>query len=368
MVGERSAFRSLNLSVFLHFLGRQLYSVFVPVMMLRNGFSLDMVLLFLVLSSVVTIFSSWVGQRYLRGRNVLVFNVVAVLSEISLLVLLSFGGFSGLIFTGIFLFEGFYYAFYYLSYWSITTHYTSKENTGDNLGNLTITVALASIIGPLLGSTILDGSQLMLNSLAAIVLLLSLLPILKVSKPEVRDIKSGKIKVRDIVEEIAVYSIAASFEVILFVLWSIYAYINNYSLLNVGFIFSAIAVARIIISTLIKSKLNEKSFRKKVMTASTLGIMATSIYRYYLPEHIILTNLLMATFYVVFQLGAQTKIINQFKGSQTYYSSMLLQINTFTTRIIVYILALTIGLKNIILFPLIAGIIYLMLNLRNFNH
>jgi len=132
--------------------------------------------------------------------------------------------------------------------------------------------------------------------------------------------------------------------------------------LNIGLIISAISVARIVLSALIKERLSNKVFRKKVMLLSVLGLMATSLYRYYVPESILLTNALMALSYVGFQLGAQTAVINGLKGGKTYYSSMILQVNTFATRIIVYLLAFIIGLRSIILLSVAAGTAYLALN------
>lgn len=359
MVKEKSAFRYLNASVFLNFLGRQLYSIFVPVVMLQNGYSLNWVLLFLGLSSIITIISSYIGQRFMKQKNVLFFNLFSVAAQILLLILLTFSGFSKTVFIGIFLFEGFYYAFYYLWYWSVTTHYTSKETTGNNLGNLTITVALASIAGPLIGSAILDGSQTMLSGIAVTALLLSVIPVLKISTPEVENQKSRKIEWRSIKRELLNYSIMSSFEVTIFVLWGIYAYINDFALVEIGMIVAATALARITISALIKNKLSDEKFRKTIMTFSVLGVMLASIYRYQIPEHILVTNVLMSLFYVGFQLGTQTSIINSFKGSKTYYSSMILQTNTFMTRIIVYVIAFVIGLEMIILLPVFAGALYL---------
>lgn len=360
MVSESVAFRNLNVSVFLHFLARQVYSIFVPVVMLQNGYSLPIVLLFLVLSSLVTIFSSYNGQKYMTQRNVIYFNYFAVASEIALLVLLIFSGFSALVFTGIFLFEGFYYAFYYLSYWSITTYYTSKEETGNNLGNLTISVALASIIGPLLGAYILEGSKYLLSGFAASLLFLSLIPLFKISNLKVEQKASGKVNFGEIKNQIFNYIIMSSFEVVIFVLWGIYAFINDFGLLNIGLIVSSVSVARIILSQIIKDRLSNDDFRKKVMAVSALGLMAASIYRYYMPEQILFTNLLMAAFYVGFQLGTQTGIINSVKGKRTYYSSMILQTTTFVTRIFVYLLAFLLGLKTIILLPIVAGTAYIL--------
>jgi len=330
--------------------------------MIQNGYSLEWVLLFLVLSSIVTITSSYLGQKLMTGKNVLFFNLISVTSQIMLLILLTFSDFSKAVFIGIFLFKGFYYAFYYLWYWSVTTHYTSKDTTGTNLGNLTITIALASITGPLLGSVILDSSQVILNSIAGAALILSVIPILRISTPEVENHKAQKINWSDIKLELANYSIMSSFEVTIFVLWSVYAYLNDFALAEIGMIVASTAIARIVISTLIKDSLTKEKFRKIVMTLSVVGIIITSVYRYQIPEHILITNIMMSLFYVGFQLGAQTEIINSFKGSKTYYSSMILQINTFLIRIIIYTIVLVIGLESAILLPIVAGILYLLAN------
>lgn len=362
MLKEAKAFRYLNASVFLQFLGRQIYSIFLPVLMLQNGYGLNWVLLFLILSSGVTIISSYLGQKFMQEKNVLYFNLASVISQLILLILLNFSGFSKIVFTAIFLLEGFYYSFYYLYYWSTTTYYTSEHTTGRNLGNLTITVALASIIGPLMGSIILEGSQTLLTGIAATSLILSLIPLLKISTPKVENKEAGKIDWKSIGKELIDYSIMSSFEVSIFVLWGIYAYINDFTLVEIGAIVVATSLARILISSSIKNRLSDEEVRQKIMSVAVLGIILTSIYRYLAPEQILFTNVLMSLFYVGFQLGTQTSIINSFKGGKTYYSSMILQINTFVTRILIYLLVFIIGLKTTILLPVMTGLLYLSYN------
>lgn len=365
---ESKAFRNLNISVFLHFLGRQAYSIFVPVILLQNGYSLNLVLGFLILSSGVTIVSSYLGQRIMAGRNAIYFNILAVLSEIFLLILLIGNQVSRIVFVLMVLFEGFYYAFYYLSYFAITLHYTSKKMTGNNLGNLTITIAIASIVGPLLGSYILSGSKVKLIITAIGALFLSLVPLLRIVNTDIDSISSGKIGIKEIGSNILNYGITASFEVVVFVLWGIYAYINDFTLVSIGLIVVATSLARIGVSLFLKKKLFNKKFRDLAMLICVSGIGVTSVYRYLIPENIILTNFAMSLFYVGFQLAVQTSILNRLKGNRTYFSSMILQATTFSVRIPIYILALLIGLKSIILLPVITGLIYILLNLSDFRN
>lgn len=362
MLGEEKAFKYLNISVFLQFLGRQIYNIFLPVLMLQNGYSLAWVLLFLVLSSGVTIISSYAAQNLMQGKNVIYFNLASVISQLILLGLLNFSGFSWTVFLLISLLEGFYYAFFYLYYWSTTTYYTSKKTTGRNIGNLTITIAVASIIGPLLGSVVLEGSQILLTGIAATSLIISVIPLIRISTPEVENDGSEKINWREIKKELFDYSIMASFSVSVFILWSIYVYLNGFALTEIGAIVVATSVARIVISSTIKDRLTETGMRQKVMKTCALGIIMVSIYRYMIPEHILITNTLMSFFFVGFQLSSQTSIINSFKGGKTYYSSMMLQANTFTTRIIIYLTIFLIGLKYAILLPIFTGTLYLIVN------
>ena len=360
---ERKAFKNLNISVFLHFVGRQAYSIFVPVILLKNSYPLSLVMVFLILSSVVTIVSSYLGQRIMAGKNVIYFNILAVLSEISLLLILIKSGFSTVAFLLLILFEGFYYAFYYLSYFAITMHYTSEETTGNNLGNLTITIALASITGPLIGAYILAGSKIKLITTAIGALLLSLIPILRIVKTDIEGLESEETNIGNIKKELINYSLMSSFEVVIFVLWGIYAYTNDFTLLSIGFIVVATSIARIAVSLSVKKKLVNQEFREIVMFFSVLGIIFTSIYRFYVPQNIIITNILMSLSYVGFQLGVQTSVINKMKGNRTYYSSMILQATTFSTRIPVYILTFFLGLKNIILLPVAFSSLYIILNI-----
>lgn len=364
---ESRAFRNLNISVFFHFVGRQAYSIFVPVILFQNGFSLSLVIAFLVLSSTVTILTSYLGQKALSSQNVLYFNVLAVLAEVGLLAMLLNSGKSLPILALIILFEGLYYAFYYIYYFAVTTHYTSEENTGDNLGNLTISVALAAITAPLLGSYVLGDSKTTLVALSITALLISLIPLVNISSPRVEGKKHENIHLSEIKRELFNYGIMSSFEVVIFTLWGVFAYLSDLSLLSIGSIVVASSISRITISYAIKDTLSSDQFRKAALLVSLLGLSATSLYRYWVPEDIFYTNFLMAAFYVVFQLGTQTEIINQVKGSRTYYSSMLLQVTTFSVRIPVYLAVLAIGLHNIILLPIGISIIYLIANAPTYS-
>lgn len=362
VTSESKAFRNLNVSVFLHFVGRQAYSIFVPVMLFQNGFSLALVIAFLTLSSGVTIVTSFLGQRVLSNRNVLYFNVLAVFAEIGLLLMLLQPGKSLPVLALIIVFEGLYYSFYYLYYFAITVHYTSEENTGDNLGNLTISLALASITAPVLGSHVLGDSKFNLIVFAVTVLLLSLVPLIRISSPEIEEKARGNIELGSIRRELFNYGIMAVFEVVAFTLWGVFAYLRELSLLSIASIVVASSVSRIIISYFIKDSLSSERIRKAVMLIGLVGVSAVSMYRYWIPEDIFITNFSIAVFYVMFQLGTQTEIINQFKGSRTYFSSMLLQVTTFSVRIPVYALVLMVGLHEILLLPVAVSVAYLAVN------
>lgn len=345
-----------------------MYGIFLPIILLQNGYSLDVVLLFLILSSIVTIATSWFGQRLLNRKNVIYFTVVGILAEVGLLLLLLVQAEQSLfILLLIVTFEGLYFAFYYLSYYAITVHYTSKETTGRNIGNLTISIGLASIIAPLIGSHILGDSQSTLIIISIIILLTSLIPLNRIATPEVEERSKEDIQIFEIKLHVFNYSISSIFEVTVFTLWSIFAYVNDFTLLSIGSIIAATAGTRIIISYLIKDHLSNVPLRKFLMSIAVIGIAATSVYRFYIPSDIFITNMLMSLFYVIFQISVQTEIINSFKGNRTYYSSALLQMTTFTTRIPIYIIAIIIGLHNIILLPVLATIAYLLTNYRNLH-
>jgi len=282
-LAETEAFRELDFAMFFHYTGRFLYRMFVPVVLLMNGYSLSWVFAYLIGYSLLTVLFSVLAFRTLGRHNAVFFNFVAVAAEICLVFLLLPEKISGLIFVLIVLFESLYYSFYYLSLYSLTCHYSSRENTSNNLGNLQIVVSLANIAAPLLGALLLTFSKPWFIAVALVFLLVSVLFVLQVSHTDINRCDLPRVRLRDIGQELFSYAIASGIEFVIFMLWGIYVYLADFSLFYIGLIPAADAIVNILFVYVLKKRLARQSVRSRMKILAVLGLMAASLFRFFLP-------------------------------------------------------------------------------------
>lgn len=358
MLTHHHAMHHFQLSIFLHFIGRGLYSVFVPIIMLQNGYSLTLVLLFLLLSAGVTVVTSAAAAHYSRERRVIFFHLVGVMAEMALLLLLSTGKYSLPVFLGLLAFEALYFTFYYLAYFSILSHFNKKEKTATNIGNTQIAVHLAGIAVPLLGALLLGQSAIILGAVATVFLIASLIPIIRLSRVDINGEAKPKIEWRDARKEALEYMILSAIEIVVFTLWAIHVYLSGFTLLAVATIPVAEALVRVAITQNIKDKIQARRYREKIKQLALLFIMLTSLYRFLFPEHILATNLLFGLFYMLLNLTIETDIFEKLKSYRTYHAAAALSIIAFAARAAVVVAALFIGLQYTLLLPILLALIY----------
>lgn len=364
MLSQKSAFHKFDLSVFLHFIARGLYAIFVPIILLKNNYSLNAVLLFVIFSALTVIASSFAAQKLLYHKRAIVFNILAVIAEIVLVIAFSLNYFSPLLFTLIFICDGLYYGFYYFSYYAIICHYSSQSSAGRNLGNANISLNIAWTIAPFLGAVLLGYGSIYLISIASAFLLLSLLPMLRLTKEDINGAELPKLDIGNAKIEFIEYGLLGAIDICIFVLWSIYAFQSGVSLALISTIAIGSGLANILISSEIKRYVTKLSIRKKLKFFAVFFISLLSLYRYFYPEHVLTANFLFGVAFLIFGLCVETELLMKIKGCQTYHSSAMMNIVSFSARALIALLAIFIGLKNMILAPIILSAIYLFITLR----
>ena len=352
MLSHKNAFRRFQLSIFLHFIGRGLYSIFVPIILLQNGYSLTQTLLFLLLSAWVTIITSLWAVKALQKQRVILFNVIGVLAEITLLVLLTRPEYSLFAFAGILTFEALYFTFYYLAYYSIFNHFNDAQKTSANLGNTQIAIHLSSLVVPLIGALLLGKSTGWLVLVTAVFLLASLFPILQLSAMDINGERRQKIRLWTTRKEILEYAILSGIEIVIFTLWAIYAFRLGFSLVVISSIPIAEAVVKILITQNIKNRLQHVRQRETIKRLAFVSLILASLYRYFLPGHILVSNLLFGFLYMILHLTIETGLFQKLKGGQTYQASAFVSVVAFASRSIVILLTLVVGLKYALLLPI----------------
>ncbi len=158
------------------------------------------------------------------------------------------------------------------------------------------------------------------------------------------------------------YSIVSWFEMIISVLWIIYVYLEWFSLYIVSLVPISIAIANLVLSYLLKSKLNIEKIRKLVLVIAAFGMLIFSIYRFFYPEQIVFTNIVLSTFFMAFSMWVKVEFINAIKWYQNYFSSKIHSMTTFITRSIIILITFVIWLKYTILLPIVLVIFFFFLN------
>ena len=277
MLNKNSDLNYFNLSIFFHFIGRLMYRIFVPIVLLKN---LDNIFQYLIGYCIITILVLILSLKFFSNKKVIVFNVLAILSEIFLILLFLPDKISFYLLILIILFEGIYYSLYYISYYSIITHLTTIQKTWSNLWNIEIISKFAWIITPIFWALILDISKPLFFMTALAFLLLSILPLISITKCDINGEHLPKISIKKIWRELISSTIVYGIEFSIFVLWSIYIYINWAPLLYIGFIPAIWYLVDILLIFLIKKRLSNLSIRIYIKYIGIIWIILLSIYRY----------------------------------------------------------------------------------------
>lgn len=352
MLTNAHALHRFNLSIFLHFIGRGLYATFVPIIMLKAGYSLRLVLVFLLASALITIASSWLSLRAYRGKQLLFFYLFGIVCEIALLLLLASTNKSLPIFSGIIAFEALYYTFYYLAYYAILSQYNIKQKTSATIGNTQIAIHLSGLLSPLIGALLLGQSALALGAVAALFLGVSVIPIAGLAHLDGTGKEKSAPRIGVIQREVVEYIMLSAIEVVVFTFWAITVHLSGFSLLAVASIPVADALVRIAITQKMKIKIKNLKFRERSKVLSLIAIALLSLYRYLWPAHVLATNLLFGLFFMMLHLTIETDLFKKLKDYQPYQSAAYVSIIAFAARSIAVIAALVIGLRVSILLPI----------------
>lgn len=349
-------------SVFLHFLGRGLYSVFVPILLLKNGYPLTAVFLFLLFSAVVTILSNITGVKFLKLQKIFYFNFLSSLAELGLIMLLLVNSFHYAVFVLLFLLDGFYYAFYYLSYRGIIISHTSGQNSFKNTINVSMAVEWAGLITPILGAILLSLGKPYLLFAGALLILISLVPIYKVLHHEIEIRKNSFPSISALKYPLLYYGLVGSVQTVLFTLWGIFIYLSNYSLFYVSLIPASTSVLSLILLKTLKEKTGSPALSKNLILTGLLLVALVSVWRFLSPSYILFSNILASLAFLFLRVPVEAKLYDQLKDHDLYYSSALMEIVPFTAVILTLIVVMFLGLKYALLLPIFYLPIYILMH------
>lgn len=174
-------FRLFELGIWLHSLAQSLVWVFVPIILLRTGYSVTNILIFYLIFNIIDVPLNFVAaylMRVIGARKVLLLGIGSVIVFFILLNFLSFGNWPLLILLAFL--AAVYDTFFWVSHIYIFIEINREKglDAGNTTGALEATRKLANVIGPIVGAILLTvfGKasllvfSIMLNALAISVL------------------------------------------------------------------------------------------------------------------------------------------------------------------------------------------------------
>jgi len=186
-------FHLFELSIWLHVFGRSMISIFIPIFLLKIGYSIPSVLVFYLIYNIfdfpLNFVAKWLIEK-IGGRRVLMIGTLSIILFFLGLYSLEFGNWM------MFVIMAFLFAVYDACYWVAHLYLfmiCSKEraSTSRDTSILYIAKRIAGVLSPLFGALILIFfSKSILIVISIIILLLSIWPLFKIKnikdKPDKR--------------------------------------------------------------------------------------------------------------------------------------------------------------------------------------
>lgn len=189
-----SDFVNFEISVWLHTIARSLISVFVPVLMLRFGYSLTAVLAYYALYNAADVPLNFLARRFVAkigARAVIIIATFFAILYFSLFGQLADGGWA-ILFT-LAVIDAFYDSFYWVAHMYLFIESSGKpEESSRDTGILMSVRRLGSMLGPAIGAGILlFGNQRELIITSIVFFALSMFPLFNLQHTRNKPVSKG---------------------------------------------------------------------------------------------------------------------------------------------------------------------------------
>jgi len=167
-------------SLWLHVFASSLISIFIPILLLSNGFSIQDVFLFYIVYHGLNIPANYLGRHITRRYSAKTSIILGTISTI-----IFFALYSSVETMGHLLLIAFFYAlydglYYVPSLYLFMNSTKDPENTGENTGILHLVVRSAGLVGPILGSILVlasGGNRVVIVSVVVLFFVFSIIPL-----------------------------------------------------------------------------------------------------------------------------------------------------------------------------------------------
>jgi len=350
-----SDFWLFELSIWLHVFARSLIAVFVPIMLLRIGYTIPNVILFLFLLCLIDFPFNFVAQWLVRTIGARWVMVCAMLATIGFfLVLYGLGPNDWNSMLTLATLGALYDAFFWVAhlYLFIGTN-KKKDNTAEKTGILYMVRQLGGVLGPAIGAVILlIAGKDALILVSVVILGFSILPLLKLKadhdKPKKTTVANFRRYFAHLTEKknyiaSALQSIHAQTEANL---WPLFIFATIGTVESVAAVPIIVSITAILFSYL-AGKLSAREGEKMIVVGSALiaiiwvlRLQTDSTVFYYVSIFLIGLFSLLVTIPLDSNIFERAKILDPLSGSTyrnatrvlvnaCFYGSLLLIINIF---------------------------------------
>lgn len=308
--------------VFIHDIGRRLISIFLPIILFMEGFSLMQVLIYLLCYGVFDTVLNLVAREFIAKYGAKSAIVISLIFEISYFLGLIFLQVEWWFLIGLAFLAAVFDSFFYVGHWLIfnETIFKSKE-VGGKIGTFNIIKSVGMLITPIIGAVFLvvfNKNYLIILSIAFFCL--SLIPLFKISTKHIKATKK-----KNMIELFKDKKSRENFFLISFigihyfmedVLLPLFIYLTFSSLENVGFLPIILAVGSIVFNYFI-GHFVDRHERLNVITCGALALMVVWITRIFYQDVgvFFLTALFVGFFSTMLYIPIDSKLIRASKSS-----------------------------------------------------
>ncbi len=373
-------FWMLELSYGLHFLGRSVTTIFIPIILLSIGFSLEEVIFYYIILHFFNVIFHYPSKLFLEHyglkKSLILGTVFAVLFFTSYFFL-EYGDWTILILMAVL--AAAYDAFYFIAHFYGFMNSTEKiENNAGNTTILNIVASVSNFTGPLLGSAVIlfyDNKNILL-AITIVFFSLSLIPLLKYKQGAEKIIQKSlswkeffsdkKNKKNHITLAFSQVSRAAEA-----VLWPIFIFMIFKNIDSVAYLAIVIIITSLLF-TYFSGNISKKN-REKVIIYSSIGLMFVWTGRMFIDHYLYLyaSSILTIIFILFIRMPLDGNLFRRGKEISAISASFYRNIISMGTRLVFYILVfITLYFSNledffiVIIFSLLAIVITNILYLK----
>lgn len=332
-------------SLWLHVFASSLISIFIPVLLLSNGFTVQSVFLFYIFYHGFNIPANYLGRFITRRFSAKTSIILGTISTIIFFLL-----YSGVETMGLLVMIAFFYAlydglYYVPSLYLFMNSTKDPENTGENTGILHLVTRSAGLVGPILGSILViasGGNRTVVVAVMVLFFIFSLIPLfflkeLEKGEPEKpiswKEFFSNR-RERKNHQSFALYKISEAAELIIF---PMFIFLTFEDLSSVAILAVLIPIVSLVFSY--AASHIKRTQREKIIMIGAAALAAVWFARFLIDSQIMFyaTNVLTGLFalFILVPLDANMFLRGAERGALS--ASMFRNISSMGAKLLLFI-------------------------------